>query len=94
MGRHHQIKQIRCGGVVGDQVGGGIADTEVQDLDTSGAFTGGHLTCTLGHLVGVALPGDQNADWTVENLVHTIQHQILVVRGQHCCGDLVAAAKY
>jgi hypothetical protein len=94
MGCHYEVQELRRGRVVGDEVSGGLADAQIQDLNAAGAFASSHFTCALGYLFGIAWTGDQNADWTVENLIHTIQHQVLVVRGQHCSGDLVPAAKY
>ncbi|QDY89717.1 hypothetical protein E7Y32_05395 [Arthrobacter sp. UKPF54-2] len=60
----------------------------------SGTFSGRHLAGALGHLVGVPRAGDEDAHRAVEHLVHSVQHQILVMRGQYRGCDLVAAAKY
>lgn len=94
VGGHHQVQQIRCGGVVGDEVGGCLAHAEVQDLDGAGTFPGGYFAGTLGNLFGVAGSGHQYADGTVQDLIHTVQHQIVVVRGQYRGSDLIAAAQY
>jgi hypothetical protein len=94
VGRDHEVQQISRGRVVGDEVRGGIADAEIKDLYASGAFPGGHFTGALSHLVSVVGAGHQDADRPVEHLVRTIQHQILVMRGQYCGRDLIAAAKY
>ncbi len=79
IGGNHEVQQVRRGRVVGDEVRGGLGDPKVQDLDVARALTGGHLAGALGHLLGVVRACDQNADRTVENLVHPVQHQILVV---------------
>ena len=60
----------------------------------AGAFTRCHLAGALGHLVGVSRAGNEDAHGAVEHLVHAVQHQILVMRGQYRGCDLVAAAKY
>ncbi|MBD1541263.1 hypothetical protein G9E11_03140 [Arthrobacter sp. IA7] len=94
IGSNHKVQQVSGGGVVGDQVGRGVADTKVQNLHVPGALPRGHFAGTLSHLIGVVRAGHQDADRTVQHLVHTVQHQILVMRAQHCGRDLVAAAKY
>jgi hypothetical protein len=76
---NHEVEQIRRGRVVGNEVSGCFGDAEVKDLHTAGTLTGSHLAGTLGHLLGVVRAGDQNADRTVEHLVHPVQHQIMVV---------------
>jgi hypothetical protein len=92
--RNHEVEQVRCRRVVGDEVCGGVADAKVEDLHTAGPFPSSHLAGALGNLVGVVRAGHEDADRPVQHLVHTIQHQILVMRGQYCGRDLVAAAKY
>ncbi|MDI2023867.1 hypothetical protein PJL18_04416 [Paenarthrobacter nicotinovorans] len=94
VGSHHQVQQIRCGAVVGDQVRGVFADAEVQDLDVPGALPCGHFAGALGNLFGVSGTGNKDAHGAVEDLVHAVEHLILVMRGQHIGRDLVAAAKY
>jgi hypothetical protein len=91
---NHEVQQVRCGRVVGDEICGGVADAKIEYLHTAGPFPGGHLAGALGNLVGVVRAGHEDADRPVKHLVHTIQHQILVMRGQYCGRDLVAAAKY
>ncbi|PNI08774.1 hypothetical protein CXX84_09300 [Arthrobacter sp. AFG7.2] len=91
---NHQVQQIGSRRVVGDEVGGSLAHAEVQDLDSAGTFAGGYFAGTLGNLFGIAGSGHQNADGTVQDLIHTIQHQIVVVRGQYRGCDLVAAPQY
>jgi hypothetical protein len=94
VGGHHEVQQVRGGRVVGDEVRGRSCDAEVQDLDCAGALPGGNLPGALGHLLCVVGSGNQDADRTVQHLVHTIQHQIVVVRGQYGGCDLVTAAQY
>ena len=79
VGGHHQIQQVRRRRVIGDQIGGGIADAEVKNLHAAWPLAGSHFPGALGHLIGVARPGDEDAYGTVEHLVHTVQHQILVM---------------
>jgi hypothetical protein len=79
VGGNHEVQQVCRGRVVGDEVGGGVGDSQVKDLDVAGALPGSHLAGALGHLLRVVRPCYQNADRTVENLVHPVQHQILVV---------------
>jgi hypothetical protein len=80
--------------VVGDQVCGGVADAKIEDLHVARALPGSHFSGTLSHLVRVVRTGHQDADRTVEYLVNTVEHQILVMRTQYCGRDLIAAAKY
>ncbi|UZX05204.1 hypothetical protein F8G81_23400 [Arthrobacter sp. CDRTa11] len=94
VGGNHQVQQVSGGCVVGDQVGGGLGNAEVQDLHRAGALTRGYFAGALGNLFSVLRAGNQNADRTVENLVHPVQHQIVVVRSQYCGCDLVAAAEH
>ena len=56
-----------------------VADAEVKDLNAARPFARGDFAGALGHLLGVARPGDEDAHGTVEHLVHTVQHQILVM---------------
>ena len=65
--------------MVGDQVRGCLGDAQVKDLDCARPLTGGNFTGALGNLLGIVRAGNQNADRPVENLVHPVQHQILVV---------------
>jgi hypothetical protein len=79
IGGNHEVEQICRRRVVRNEVRGGFGDAKVKDLDTAGTLTGSHLAGALGHLLGVVRACDQNADRTVEHLVHPVQHQILVV---------------
>jgi hypothetical protein len=92
--RHYEVQQICCGRVVGDEVRGCFSYAKVQYLDSAGPFTGGNLTGALGNLLCIPGSGNQDADRPVQDLVHTIQHQIVVVRSQYSGCDLVAAAQY
>jgi hypothetical protein len=94
VGSHHEIQQVRSGRVVGDQVCGRGGDAKVKYLDVAGTLPSGNLAGALGDLLRVVGPGNQDADRAVKYLVHTIQHQIVVVRGQYGGCDLVAAAQY
>jgi hypothetical protein len=94
VGRDHEIQQVRGGRVIGDEVRGSLGDAQVQNLDRSGAFPGGNFAGALCNLLRVVRSGNQDADGTVKYLVHTIQHQIVVVRGQYSGCDLVTAAQY
>jgi hypothetical protein len=94
VGRYDEVQQVRGGGVVGDEVSGGGGDAEVQHLDVPGTLPRGNLPGALGNLFSIVRPGNQDADRTVKYLVHTIQHQIVVVRGQYSGCDLVTAAQY
>ncbi|HYH76724.1 MAG TPA: hypothetical protein VD841_04390 [Arthrobacter sp.] len=79
VGCDHQVQKVGGRSVVGDQVRCGFGDTQVKDLDRAGTFAGGHFAGALGNLLGIVRAGYQNADRTVENLIHPVQHQILVV---------------
>ena len=79
VGGHNQVQQVRGGRVVGDEVGRGFADPKVEDLHVAGTFARGDFPGALGHLVSVVGPGHEDAHSTVEHLVHTVQHQILVM---------------
>ncbi|NUP60519.1 MAG: hypothetical protein HOQ06_13750 [Pseudarthrobacter sp.] len=94
VGGHDEIQQVSGRRVVGDEVGGSLGDSQVQDLNSTGTLAGGNFPGTLRNLLGVLGSGHQDADRAVENLVHTVQHQIVVVRGQYRGCDLVTAAKY
>jgi hypothetical protein len=94
VGRHHEIQQVRRGRVVGDQVRGSLGDGKVKNLNSSRTFAGSHLAGALRHLLGVVRSGNQDADGSVKYLVNTIQHQIVVVRGQYSGCDLITAAQY
>ncbi|MCY1249109.1 hypothetical protein D9M72_626130 [compost metagenome] len=65
--------------MVGDQVGGGIADAKVQDLHISGPLPGGNLAGALGDLLRIVRTRNEDAYRPVEDLVNAIQHQIMVV---------------
>jgi hypothetical protein len=94
VGGHHEIQQVRSAAVVGDEVRGAVADAEIEDLDMPGPFPSGYLAGAFGDLLGVSGAGHEDADRSVEDLVHAVEHQILVVRSQHGGCDFVAAAKH
>jgi hypothetical protein len=79
MGRYHQVQQVSGRGVVGDEVGRFLTDPQIQDLYVSRTFPRGDFAGALGYLIGVVGAGHKDAHGTVEYLVHTVQHQILVM---------------
>ncbi|QCP00481.1 hypothetical protein FCN77_25700 [Arthrobacter sp. 24S4-2] len=79
VGGNHKVKEVGRGCVVGNQVGGGIADAEIQDLHIPGPLSGGNLARALGYLFCVVGAGHEDAHRAVEDLVNAIQHQIMVV---------------
>ena len=79
VGGHNEVQQVSGRGVVGDEVSGRLTDPKVEDLHVAGTLTGGDFPGTLRHLIRVAGSGHKDAHGTVQYLVHTVQHQILVM---------------
>jgi hypothetical protein len=60
----------------------------------SRALPRGNFAGALCYLLGISGTRNEDADGAVEDLIHAVEHQILVMRGQYGGRDLVAAAKH